>query len=189
VATVLGDLLPCPFCGSEAVVTQEPDCWQAGCPTQKGCMHVCFVFGDTRMKAISAWNTRTPIGSEPSNTPGKPIDHEPARAVAKPIDHEEREASTSAVVVVYQKNGRYVAKARIGRANYRLTGRIGTVGEDGIAQALAAHIEEARCPERTQLSKGAPADKAEEAARGCGNASIYTLRLWGDPASKEGGAA
>lgn len=57
-------LLPCPFCGGEAMIDN------AGGKYQAWCEHCCCIhmgeFYNTEAEAIAAWNRRIPTESEPT---------------------------------------------------------------------------------------------------------------------------
>lgn len=62
------ELLPCPFCGGEAIDSEiEPGNWRIGCNNVQ-CRGDWFAskFYPTKAAAITAWNTRTELTAKPT---------------------------------------------------------------------------------------------------------------------------
>ena len=64
----MGELKPCPFCGGEAIgITYIRDGWRATCgcgAAAKSCFHGPADMPSAEQRAVTAWNTRSPVTDE-----------------------------------------------------------------------------------------------------------------------------
>lgn len=69
------ELLPCPFCGAEAMIGETLDnAWYAMCSRDE-CLQILNHFG-TRAEAVTAWNRRAPLSAAPAPVASGEVERE-----------------------------------------------------------------------------------------------------------------
>lgn len=60
----MSELLPCPFCGGEAKITETEHAWYMNIEHEPTCFYAIEIDDEwMKAKAIEAWNTRATLGS------------------------------------------------------------------------------------------------------------------------------